>query len=734
MTSRCRPFYPVAVSLFLSLATAGAAQATTWSVPGDMSNTCTMATPSCDTIAGAIAASTAGDTIDVAAGTYSESNLLVDKGLTIQGVGVTTIVDAGGLNAFLIRADDVTVQNLRIQTCADGVRLETTIDSPTVNNVLIEGFTSDGIEISGTVTNASVTGSQIRLGVNGIRMSSGSQVTGLAVTDTLIQDNTGSGIYQANDANTSRLSGLNVSGSTFDNNGDAGGESAIYAEEMAASDITGNTFTDNYRGILLFKGYATSGVDMGDITISGNEFLDSDTQAVEIVINATAAGADIIVENNTITQDVGVLDFTLGLIDIRLKRDLAHQPIKIRNNDVLTSGTFGVAAAVFGVIVRGNGPVEITGNILAGGGVTGPGTQPPSSGIFIRTVDSAPNYGTMPASAVFTATCNRIEGFVNGVSVYDAVGLAYGGLPAGATLTLENNSISGNSGGGVVNGPSTTVDAENNYWGCETGPGTGGCDTIAGDVDADPFLAAPATCTACLDDTDCDDSLACNGVETCTLATNMCQSGTAVTCTPSTCNSSACEEPGNCVETPLADGDPCDDGVICSIDDTCQAGLCDGGGTDGDMSGTCDEDEFGALSVLSASMKAQKPAAGNGKAGTRATFVTDPPTDTFDASSPITVSIEDAAMTGGERTFATSECSNKRGKIKCKAADKTGSALFKPDPALPGAFSMKARLKGLAIDGMFSGPVTVTLTYGAATVRLGAINTCTSKATSIKCK
>src|SRR3990167_2432783 len=228
MTSRCRPFYPVAVSLFLSLATAGAAQATTWSVPGDMSNTCSIATPSCDTIAGAIAASVSGDTIDVAAGTYFESNLLVDKALTIQGVGGTTIVDAGGLNAFLIRADDVTVQNLRIQTCADGVRLETTIDATTINNVLVEGFTSDGIEISGTVTNASVIGSQIRLGVNGIRMSSGSQVAGLAVTNTLFQDNTGSGIYQANDANTSTLSGLNVSGSTFDNNGDGGGDSAIY--------------------------------------------------------------------------------------------------------------------------------------------------------------------------------------------------------------------------------------------------------------------------------------------------------------------------------------------------------------------------------------------------------------------------------------------------------------------------------------------------------------------------
>jgi hypothetical protein len=734
MSSLHKSSFSTVVALLLSLATAGAAQATTWSVPGDMSNTCSIATPSCDTIAGAIAASVAGDTIDVAAGTHSESNLLVDKALTVQGVGVTTIVDAGGLNAFLIRADDVTVQNLRIQNCADGVRLETTIDSPTVNGVLVEGFTSDGIEISGNVTNASVTDSQIRLGVNGIRMSSGSQVTGLAVTDTLIQDNTGSGIYQANDANTSRLSGLNVSGSTFDNNGDGGGESAIYAEEMAASDITGNTFTDNYRGILLFKGYSTSGVDMGDITIAGNEFVDSDTQAVEIVITATAAGADIIVENNTITQDVGVLDFTLGLIDIRLKHDLSHQPIKVRNNDVLLSGTFGVATAVHGVMVRGNGPVEITGNILAGGGVGGPGTQPPTSGIFIRTVDSFANYGTIPASAVLTASCNRIEGFVNGVSVYDAVGLAYGGLLAGATFTVENNSISGNSGDGVVNGPSTTVDAENNFWGCETGPGTGGCDTITGDVDADPFLVEAAACTACLDDADCDDGLACNGSETCALATNMCQSGTAVVCTPSTCHSSACEEPGNCVETPLGDGEPCNDGVTCSIDATCQSGLCEGGGTDGDMSGTCDEDEFGALTVVTASMKAQKPAAGNGKAATTATFVTDPPTDTFDASAPITVSIEDAAMTKGERTFATSECTNKRGKITCKAADKTGSALFKPNPAAPGAFSMKARLKGLAIDGMFSGPVRVTLTYGPGSVRLGAIGTCVSKATSIKCK
>jgi len=137
-----------------------AAHATTWNVPGDMSGTCTTLTPSCDTIQDAVTASANGDDIQVAAGTYPETNVHLNKTITVTGAGAaSTFVEPSGVG-FVIDADGVVVRDLTIRNGTQAAAYTLTgssIDDTEFNAVHFTNNSSRGIEISGAiVTNLSV--------------------------------------------------------------------------------------------------------------------------------------------------------------------------------------------------------------------------------------------------------------------------------------------------------------------------------------------------------------------------------------------------------------------------------------------------------------------------------------------------------------------------------------------------------------------------------------------------
>ncbi|MDX2169815.1 MAG: right-handed parallel beta-helix repeat-containing protein [Deltaproteobacteria bacterium] len=500
----------VLLGALLAQLDARAAAATVWNVPGDGSNVCTSGNPNCNTIQQAVTAAVAGDSIAIGAGTFSgagNQTIVVNKMLTISGAGRTnTVVAPSGTYAFSIRANDVTISDLTLQGGTVGVLFSNaSTDNALLRRIDFSGNTTRGIDFSLSAafaaTDVTIDDCAFATPNIGIRMASTAHVNGLAISASSFTGNI-YGMYVANDGNSSELRNLTISTTTFSNNS----AYAIYAEEMRESVIEDSTFTNNKVGIGLLKFYAAA-LAMGDVTIRRNTFTQTAGSAIDFEVYSSALFDDVTIADNTIGLDVAALTSNASAIFVMLTHTQTHAPVHLTGNTITLSGSFGAATAAYAVRLRRNGPVTLTGNVLDGGGVGGSGNTPATSGLYVEAVASS---GTMPATTTISGSCNRITGFRNGVSVFDSLAGAYGGLVAGATVDLDGNDLSGNSDYGLINGVAAqTVGAQNVWWGCAAGPGNPGCDAIAGAVDASGPAAASDACTACSNAAQCDDANPC---------------------------------------------------------------------------------------------------------------------------------------------------------------------------------------------------------------------------------
>jgi len=81
----------------------------------------------------------------------------------------------------------------------------------------------------------------------------------------------------------------------------------------------------------------------------------------------------------------------------------------------------------------------------------------------------------------------------------------------------------------------------------------------------------------CTEASHCDDGDACNGIETCD-ASGACMAGAPLRCgAPTQCSVPGCDAELGCIEIPLPDGTPCEDGRRSTLGDSCRAGVCEGG-------------------------------------------------------------------------------------------------------------------------------------------------------------
>ena len=225
------------------------------------------------------------------------------------------------------------------------------------------------------------------------------------------------------------------------------------------------------------------------------------------------AGNHLLFENCTGAVRVAGNDFDQSLVADAAMYSMRYSGFESAEPQLVTGNSFSGAGISYngsffgleGTVGRFTG-IDITDNSFEGMAI--------GVGLFNRaTVGANGQIDDVAISGnLFTGTGTsqavRLTGLISDVAltantiVAQAIGIqvipqpANGHIPTGTTA--EGNRIVGNTVGANATAPAA-LDAERNFWGCNEGPGETGCDTVTGDVDADPWLQlafAPAPATS----------------------------------------------------------------------------------------------------------------------------------------------------------------------------------------------------------------------------------------------
>ncbi|HUF10186.1 MAG TPA: IPTL-CTERM sorting domain-containing protein [Rhodothermales bacterium] len=524
-----------AFALLLSFAGESAWAAGPWfvSTAGNDANDCLTPATACLTIEGAIAKASSGDTINVAAGTYS-GDVNVNKSLTLLGAQAGVNPNDGSWNDTRTNAANESIirgavnLSLRNDIVMEGFTIERTetneghiliggsipvgVGATSSFNVLNNRFV--GTRNTGTIwagihTNflneATLPGAQFTSHQNRITIGGTASGSGILVNANLPgSDGLGSTTITNTYSASAPGNGFNVNrpGASALISGNRLVNDDIFTFRANHTLITGNTISDAPQAAIANTGGSTNW------TASENTIITPRAQAFLVGSTFTADPVnDFTVENNTITVDPSLVAVGVNTVFTPFQYAYFDMRGNLTGTNSVTDNTLSlnssplnpVVVAVYGLRVRGDvGNLSVANNTLAGNGVGGAGdaTLPPSSAVFIDT-------DTVTPGLDFHATGNLLTGWVNGASVFDTVPGAFGGLAAGATVSLTRNDLSGNSGFGVQSGPGETVDATCNWWGAADGPGPVGPGSgvlVSTNVDFTPFLSSSNLSGGCTAD------------------------------------------------------------------------------------------------------------------------------------------------------------------------------------------------------------------------------------------
>ena len=297
---------------------------------------------------------------------------------------------------------------------------------------------------------------------------SGSSITltGAGAGSTVISGNNSSRVFDLDPSVvggvTTAISGVTITAgavTTFGGAGIiAGSGTATTRDTLTISNSTisnnhvSSTTTNRYGGGVEFQG---GSLTVTNTTFSGNSSGSSSGSALEYQHFDVASGEQLTVTGSTFSGNGA--------------------------NASVANINVGGALHVSGV--SATTPMSVSNSTFTGNTVTGSGTGIPQGGAIFS------EGGTLTVTES-TFTSNSVAGGSN----------PQGGAISvlGGTTALHYDRITGNTGatGSGVSlgvGSGAALNATDNWWGCNTGPGTAGCDAVAGGPPVSPRLVLTAT-------------------------------------------------------------------------------------------------------------------------------------------------------------------------------------------------------------------------------------------------
>ena len=292
--------------------------------------------PNAGSIQRGINAASSGDTVYVQAGTFV-GDVTIDKNVNLSGAGsgsapaTNTVVEPSSSGDDVITftasgsssVSPLTVSGLYVSGGAAGLYFNSTLANITLDNVAAVSGTNEDLEVhnSAVLTNLVLTDVSLENSVDGFRVATTGQVSGLTVSGSHF-DNDQYGFYTNADSssttNQTAFTNIQVSGSTFSNDTYKG----IYTEKLDNATFTNITVDDSGTGTSSPDGinfnlkFGTfSNIEIDGATLSDDGTGLTNGAGISIAGRNDSYGAGTILSGLTLTNvtvDGSPIDVSLG--------------------------------------------------------------------------------------------------------------------------------------------------------------------------------------------------------------------------------------------------------------------------------------------------------------------------------------------------------------------------------------------------------------------------------------